>query len=1038
MKKIIKMRWFIAILWIIVLALSVVYSPDLNKILRAQGQQYISNDEPSAKADAIIKEMDKTQGNSDIIVFNSASALTESNLNNIKAGVNNIKTHEKKLGVSSLMDPFNMPDIKSKLISKDNKTIMVTFKLSKNGREISDIRKEFQNELKNIHTSYYLTGSDFISDDYMRVISSGVDKSAVLTVIFILIVLIIMFRSVITPLISLFAVGISYFISAAIVGFLANNFGYPISSLTQIVLVLILFGIGTDYNILLFNRFKEELSKDVPIDDAIVNTYKTAGKTIAFSVITVFAAFLSLSMAKFSIYRSGNCVAFAVIVLLLEILTFTPFLMKLLGTKLFWPSKKITNHKPNKFWETAASISVKRPVLFTVLTLLIIVPAICFNVQKYSFDTVNELGNSVDSVKGFNLITDKFGKGEALTTTIAIENDTPMDNNASLATIDNLTKKIRKIKGVKSVSSATEPLSDPIDLLYIGNQSKTAADGVSKLKNGVDTINNGIDQIDGNLNSFNTADMSKVNALVSGTGQVQDGLNAVENGLQQVNTGISQGAAGADKINSGITEAKDGMTKITAYTKQITDGVAAIQDNYQKLGNVYKPILAGASSLKTKTQDMNILVQAMAQDSKFNTDPRFQGIEQYSSGIQSGTDNLYSGLSQFKQNYDLLTNKLTDVETNLNSVNSAQNNIIDGLSQLQTGSSALTDGLKKGTDGQTAIIQNMSKLNSGLTQIKNGQEQLNSSLTKLSASMPALKNALTQSSSGLSAVSDGLSKTNSYLAQLGSSDSFFVPDDVLNSSSISQALDAYMTKDRKITKLTVVLAYDPYSADAMNTTKEINAAIPGILNNTPLKNAKYGVAGTSATDYDINNVAKDDLNTMKVIVLASVFLILLFVIRSPFISLYICAALFSAYYISSTAINFIVFNIFKYDGVSWNMPFFSFVMIVALGVDYSIFLMMRFKEYKDIPKNEAIVLASKYIGGVILSAALILGGTFITMIPAGVRLLTQLALAVAIGLVALSVFLLPIFLPSLIALPDAIKKYFNKKDNAKGKDKLTA
>ncbi|MDF2506050.1 MMPL family transporter, partial [Clostridium sp.] len=119
-------------------------------------------------------------------------------------------------------------------------------------------------------------------------------------------------------------------------------------------------------------------------------------------------------------------------------------------------------------------------------------------------------------------------------------------------------------------------------------------------------------------------------------------------------------------------------------------------------------------------------------------------------------------------------------------------------------------------------------------------------------------------------------------------------------------------------------------------------------------------------------------------------------------------------------------HIFKLDGVSWNVPFFSFVMIVALGVDYSIFLMMRFKECKNISKNQAIIIASRNIGGIVMSAALILGGTFITMAPSGVRLLIQLAIAVVIGLAALSLLLLPIFLPSLIALPGWISKIIDK------------
>lgn len=1092
--KIIKYRWVIFVVWVAAIVLSVVYSPDLNKVLRDKGQQFLSDDNPSVKADNILKKMNKTSGNADLIVFNSKNKLTSSDMDNIRAGVNVIKDNEKDLGVSDMLDPFNTPDIKSKLISQDEKTVMVSFRLNKNGREVSDIQNEFKNKLKDVHINYYLTGEDFINDDYIRVISSGVDKSAILTIIFILVVLIIMFRSFVTPIVSLLAVGISYIVSMAIVGQFVYRFNYPVSSLTQMVLVLILFGIGTDYNILLFNRFKDEMSKSNSIDEAIIKTYKTAGKTIVFSIATVFIAFLSLTLAKFGMYRSANCVAIGVIILLLEILTLTPFIMKTLGIKLFWPSKEVNNHKPSKFWGKATSFSVKKPALVSIIIIVVLIPTVLFNVQKYSYDTINELSDSIGSVKGFNLVADSFGKGQALTTTVVLQNNKPMNNNSDLGVIDNLTKQIRNVKGVKSVSSVTEPLSDPIDSLYIGKQTQQVTEGISKSKDSIGTINNALVQINNNLNS-NSSGLAKADALVDGTTQAQNKLTIMTEGLNKINTGISQGANGADNINSGIVQVKNSLAQVASYTQQLSAGVSQIHAGYDKLGTAYRTSIMpgidkvqdvvsqlekgiagvtqignglkeGGDNLQGAFNDMSRLVDLLGQEAQSNSqfkaalanDPNLSkavgGIAQYytnindgigqlntgigqlngvtsklssgMNGLNDGVEQLNTGAAQFKQNYDVLTSKLGDVEANLNKINAAQNQILSGLSQLQNGSSALSSGLHAGVNGQNEIIQGMNKLNSGLGQIKDGQVQLNDALKKSSSSIPELKNALGQSSNGLSSISSGLNQTNNYLNQLNNTQTFFLPSEQLNSDDFKKSLDMYMTDDRKITKLMVVLDSDPYSTEAMNTVKNINNIIPTAINGTDLKNATYGVTGTSASDYDLNNIALSDLNTIKVIVLIAIFAVLLLVIRSPLISLYISIALMAAYYISSSLLNLIVFHIFKLDGVSWNVPFFSFVMIVALGVDYSIFLMMRFKECKGISKNEAIIIASKNIGGIVMSAALILGGTFITMAPSGVRLLIQLAIAVVIGLAALSLLLLPIFVPSLIALPGWISNIMNK------------
>lgn len=77
--------------------------------------------------------------------------------------------------------------------------------------------------------------------------------------------------------------------------------------------------------------------------------------------------------------------------------------------------------------------------------------------------------------------------------------------------------------------------------------------------------------------------------------------------------------------------------------------------------------------------------------------------------------------------------------------------------------------------------------------------------------------------------------------------------------------------------------------------------------------------------------------------------------------------------------------------------------------------------------KEAIVKASRNIGGVITSAVIILGGTFATLMPSGILLLAELAIAVITGLIVLCFIMLPIFVPAMIALPDALANLFAKK-----------
>jgi RND superfamily putative drug exporter len=150
--------------------------------------------------------------------------------------------------------------------------------------------------------------------------------------------------------------------------------------------------------------------------------------------------------------------------------------------------------------------------------------------------------------------------------------------------------------------------------------------------------------------------------------------------------------------------------------------------------------------------------------------------------------------------------------------------------------------------------------------------------------------------------------------------------------------------------------------------------------------------------------------------LIGIAIILIVLLRSLVMPLYLLVSLLLCFY-SSLAINQLIYvNILGYDGTNWTMPFFGFVILMALGVDYSIFLMDRFNENKGMPVKDAMLLAMRNMGTVIFSAVLILGGTFAAMFPSGVLSLMQIATIVLGGLVLYAFVFLPFFVPVMVKL----------------------
>ena len=195
---------------------------------------------------------------------------------------------------------------------------------------------------------------------------------------------------------------------------------------------------------------------------------------------------------------------------------------------------------------------------------------------------------------------------------------------------------------------------------------------------------------------------------------------------------------------------------------------------------------------------------------------------------------------------------------------------------------------------------------------------------------------------------------------------------------------------------------------------DVNAAVVRGLKGTPYEGAQFAIGGITSTQHDLNTISDADYSRTVMLMLIGISIILILLFRSIIIPAYILISLLITYYTSMAIAEVIFTRILGYSGISWAVPFFSFVLLIALGVDYSIFLLDRFREYRHLSPMEGILKAMKNMGSVILSAALILGGTFAAMLPSGVLSLMQIATIVLCGLFLYAVLMLPLFIPVMV------------------------
>jgi RND superfamily putative drug exporter len=197
------------------------------------------------------------------------------------------------------------------------------------------------------------------------------------------------------------------------------------------------------------------------------------------------------------------------------------------------------------------------------------------------------------------------------------------------------------------------------------------------------------------------------------------------------------------------------------------------------------------------------------------------------------------------------------------------------------------------------------------------------------------------------------------------------------------------------------------SKEALNLVAKLRVSLAKI-------DPKLLIGGSSAIQLDTNNAATHDLKLIIPIVLAVILIILIILLRSilaPILLILTVILSFSA----TIGVSALFFNhVFHFPGADPSVPLFGFIFLVALGVDYNIFLMSRIREEAHIMKTRfAILKGLSRTGNVITSAGIVLAATFAALGVIPILFLAQLAFIVALGVLLDTLIVRSLIVPAL-------------------------
>jgi putative drug exporter of the RND superfamily len=243
------------------------------------------------------------------------------------------------------------------------------------------------------------------------------------TFLLILILLLVIFRAPIIAVMPLVLIGIAYQVATGLIADVNSALNLNSTSADSTILLVVLFGIGTDYFLFLMFRYRERLRLGEGKQVAMVQTVTRVGEVIASAAGVVIAAFLALSLSSLSIFRSlGPTLAIAVAVTLIAALTLIPAVVSLVGPAVFWPSKAWRREpKAGSFAAIGRALGA-RPGLFAAASgLVLVLLAIGSLSLKPTFDLGTAgVPSTAESVTAMNTLETGFPPGQTEPTQVLL------------------------------------------------------------------------------------------------------------------------------------------------------------------------------------------------------------------------------------------------------------------------------------------------------------------------------------------------------------------------------------------------------------------------------------------------------------------------------------------------------------------------------------------------------------------------------------------------------------------------------------------
>jgi putative drug exporter of the RND superfamily len=455
-------RWPLVVIgvWAAAVIAVIIVAPKLSDYTTSNAGAGLSNSYQSVQATNIQKQYfpESTHGSGVIVVTQSDNgSLTSGNIQTI-TGLASALTSKKINGVTSVTTEPQAP-----FLASNGKAmfINVVFSAPAGNQTVNDAVKTVRNDtnayLRGTGLVGEMTGSAPISLDTSNAYDSALVIIEIVTVVAIVVLLAIVFRSIIIALLPVVLIALLAMVAEGITAWLAKGFGFQVGNELDPLLVVVMFGVGTDYIVFLLFRYREGLIEagGVPDDESHREILRSSlAKTMvivtsaAFTVSAAFIALLAAELESLQTLASGLIVG--VLLMMLAALTLVPAIFRLLGKHLFFPYRPRKPTRKTQSERDADFVTGHR--VLTLVVSVAIMGGLALGILGWTanYNSLAELPSDTPSLVAYNTLIKSFPAGLLGPTQVLVESSspsTPLDPTS----VSSLVSKLQTTPGISSV-----------------------------------------------------------------------------------------------------------------------------------------------------------------------------------------------------------------------------------------------------------------------------------------------------------------------------------------------------------------------------------------------------------------------------------------------------------------------------------------------------------------------------------------------------------------------------------------------------------